>query len=67
MVEVHERETVVVDRPSSSSPIGIIVGILVVALIILGLLWMFGGLGGGSGSVDVDVPAVNVDVVPDGQ
>ena len=62
-----ERETVVVDRGGSST--GVIVGIVVVlALLVVGYLVFFNGNGAGTGgTVDVDVPAVSVDVVPDGQ
>ena len=60
-----DRETVIVDRGGSgaSAIIGIVV---VVALLLIGYLVFFNGERTG-GSVDVDVPAVSVDVVPDGQ
>ena len=45
---------------------GIIAGILVVAVVVIGYL-VFVGNHGGSGTVDIDVPKVNVNVVPDGQ
>jgi hypothetical protein len=63
----NERETVIVDRGGSSA--GAIVGIVVViALLAIGYLVFFNGNGAGTGgTVDVDVPAVSVDVVPDGQ
>lgn len=61
-----DRETVIVDRGGSGA--GLLVGIvLVVAMLAIGYLVFFNGDGAGGGSVDVDVPAVNVDVVPDGQ
>ena len=60
-----DRETVIVDRGGSGA--GAIVAIIVVlALIGVGYL-IFAGNNGSSGTVDVDVPAVSVDVVPDGQ
>lgn len=61
-----DRETVIVDRGGSGASmlIGIIV---VVALLAIGYLVFFNGDGAGGGTVDVDVPAVSVDVVPDGQ
>ncbi|HEY0033526.1 MAG TPA: hypothetical protein VGB81_09695 [Devosia sp.] len=62
-----ERETVVVDRGGRSSS-GLIIGLIVaIALIAIAYLVFFNNNGGGSGTVDVDVPAVSVDVVPDGQ
>jgi len=63
----NERETVIVDRGSSGA--GVIVGIVVViALLAIGYLVFFNGNNAGTGgTVDVDVPAVSVDVVPDGQ
>lgn len=60
------RETVIVDRGGSGA--GILIGVvLVVALLAVGYLVFFNGDGAGGGTVDVDVPAVSVDVVPDGQ
>ncbi len=64
---MHEpdRETVIVDRGGSGA--GAIVAIVVVvALLAIGYLVFFNGEPTG-GTVDVDVPAVSVDVVPDGQ
>jgi hypothetical protein len=62
-----ERETVIVDRDGGGA--GAIIGIVVVvALLLIGYLVFFNGnTGGTGGTVDVDVPAVSVDVVPDGQ
>jgi hypothetical protein len=60
-----DRETVIVENDSSRT--GIIAGIVIVALLILGFFIFFNGRDGGSGTVDVDVPAVSVDVKPDGQ
>ncbi|SMQ70250.1 hypothetical protein SAMN06295905_1849 [Devosia lucknowensis] len=64
---MHEsdRETVILDRGGSGA--GIVVGIIVaVAILAIGYLVFFNGAPTG-GTVDVDVPAVSVDVVPDGQ
>jgi len=62
-----ERETVVVDRRGPGSS-GLIIGILVALAVIAILYFAFFNNGGGAGgSVDVDVPAVSVDVTPDGQ
>lgn len=62
-----DRETVIVDRGGRSST-GLIVGVIVaLALIVIAYLVFFNNNGGGGGTLDVDVPAVSVDVVPDGQ
>jgi flagellar basal body-associated protein FliL len=62
-----DRETVIVDRGRSSTG-SIIIGLIVaIALIAIVYMVFFNNNGGGSGTVDVDVPAVSVDVVPDGQ
>lgn len=61
-----DRETVIVDRGGSGGAGAIIGVVVVVALLLIGYLVFFNGEPTG-GSVDVDVPAVNVDVVPDGQ
>jgi hypothetical protein len=61
----RDTETVIVDR--GASPVGIIAGIAVVVLIVLGFFLFFNGNNGGGGTIDVDVPAVTVDVQPDGQ
>lgn len=64
---IQERETVVVDRGRSGGS-GLLIGIIVaLALLAIGYLVFFNNNGGGGGTVDVDVPAVSVDVVPDGQ
>jgi hypothetical protein len=58
-----DRETVIVDRGAG----GIIISVIVaVALVVIAYLVFFNNNGGG-GTVDVDVPAVSVDVTPDGQ
>ena len=61
-----DRETVIVDRGGSGA--GMIIGIVVViALLVVGYLVFFNGDSAGGGTVDIDVPAVSVDVAPDGQ
>jgi hypothetical protein len=61
-----DRETVIVDRGASGT--NVLVGIVVVlAILAIGYLVFFGNDAGTGGTVDVDVPAVSVDVVPDGQ
>jgi hypothetical protein len=67
-----EMETVMADRETivetrSGGGAGIIAGIVIVALLVVGFLVFFNNGNGGSAGVDVDVPAVNVDVVPDAQ
>ena len=62
-----ERETVVVNR-GGGGPGGVIIGvILALVLLVVGYLVFFNNNGGGGGTLDIDVPAVSVDVAPDGQ
>jgi hypothetical protein len=61
----RDNETVIVDSGGRSA--GIIAGIAIVVLIVLGFFLFFNGNNGGGGTIDVDVPAVTVDVQPDGQ
>jgi len=62
-----DRETVIVER--GTNPMAVIAGVLfAVALVVVGYLVFFAnGNAGTGGTVDIDVPAVSVDVVPDGQ
>jgi hypothetical protein len=63
----QDHETVIVDNGGNSTA-GIIAGVVAVVLIVLGFLWFFNGSNQGTGgTIDVDVPAVSVDVQPDGQ
>jgi hypothetical protein len=63
----QDHETVIVDNGGGSG-VGIIAGIVAVVLIVLGFLWFFNGSNqGAGGTIDVDVPAVSVNVQPDGQ
>ncbi|MDB5542656.1 MAG: hypothetical protein JWQ89_4383 [Devosia sp.] len=59
-----DRETIIDNRGSG---VGIIAGIVLVAVLVIGFFVFFNNNGGGSRTVDVDVPAVTVDVKPDGQ
>lgn len=59
-----DRETIVTGGGGSG---GIIAGILLVALVVIVAYFVFFNGNGASRTVDVDVPAVKVDVVPDGQ
>jgi uncharacterized membrane protein len=58
--------TIIDNGGGGGGGVGIVVGILLVVAIVVGFV-LFANNNGGSGTVDVDVPAVNVDVVPDGQ
>lgn len=58
-----DRETIVT---SSGGGVGVVAGILLVIVIAVGLFLYFNGTFG-SKTVDIDVPAVTVDVKPDGQ
>jgi hypothetical protein len=62
--KMADRETII--ETGGGSGAGIIGGIVVVALLVLGF-FLFVNNNGGGGTVDVDVPAVTVDVQPDGQ
>ena len=67
-MDIRERETVVVDRGGRSGGSGLLIGIVVaLALLAIGYLVFFNNNGGSGGTLDVDVPAVSVDVAPDGQ
>lgn len=59
-----DRETIVETRSGGAGVIG---GIVLVAVLVIGVLWFLNSNGGGSGTVDIDVPAISVDVKPDGQ
>lgn len=60
---IQEHETHIVEDGGSS---GVIAGVVIVALLVLAF-FLFFNWSGGSGTVDLDVPAVSVDVNPDGQ
>ena len=61
-----DRETIIETRGGVSST-GIIAGVAVVLLVAIVAFFLFGNNGGGSKTIDIDVPAVTVDVKPDGQ
>ena len=61
-----DRETIIETRDGGSS-VGLVAGIVFAVVVVLGIVWFLNNDGGGSGTVDVDVPAVSVDVTPDGQ
>ena len=60
-----DHETIIETRGGGMGA-GMIAGILFAVIVVIGIVWYLNN-NGGSGTVDVDVPAVNVDVVPDGQ
>jgi hypothetical protein len=63
--EMADRETII-ETGGGGASAGIIAGIIIVAVVVVAFFLFFNN-GGGSGTVDVDVPAVTVDVAPDGQ
>ncbi len=61
-----DRETII--ETGDGGAAGIVAGLVIVALVVVGLLFFFNaGNRGGSSTIDLDVPAVTVDVTPDGQ
>ncbi len=60
-----DRETII--ETGSGNTVGIIAGIVVVALLVIAFFVFFNNPGGGTSTIDIDVPAVTVDVQPDGQ
>ncbi|WP_055045682.1 hypothetical protein [Devosia sp. A16] len=59
-----DRETIVTGGGGSG---GVIAGILLVALVVVVAYFLFFNGTGVTRTVDVDVPAVNVDVTPNAQ
>jgi hypothetical protein len=60
-----DRETII--ETGDGGAAGVVAGLLIVALIVVGFFFYFGMNRSGSQTVDIDVPAVTVDVAPDGQ
>jgi hypothetical protein len=60
-----DRETII--ETGGGSGAAVIGGIALVLVVVVGLFFIFGNQNGGSRTIDVDVPAVTVDVKPDGQ
>ena len=60
-----DRETII--ETGDGGAAGIVAGLLVVALIVVGFFFYFGTNGSRSQTIDLDVPAVTVNVTPDGQ
>jgi hypothetical protein len=63
--EMADRETII-ETGGGGSGAAVIGGVALVALV-LAMFFLFFNQNGGSRTVDVDVPAVTVDVTPDGQ
>lgn len=63
--KMADRETII--ETGGGSSVALIAGIIFAVVLVLGFLWFINNNGGGSRTVDVDVPAVTVDVKPDGQ
>jgi len=59
----QEHETHIAD---DGGALGVIAGIVIVALLVLAF-FLFFSWNGGSGTVGIDVPAVTVGLNPDGQ
>ena len=60
-----DRETIIETGGGSSA--AVIAGIVFAIVVVIGVVWFLNNDGSGSRTVDVDVPAVTVDVKPDGQ
>jgi hypothetical protein len=62
---VANRETFI--ETGDGGAAGIVAGLLLVALIVVGFFFFFSVNNSGRQTIDIDVPAVAVDVAPDGQ
>jgi hypothetical protein len=60
-----DRETII--ETGDGGAAGIVAGLLIVALVVVGLFFFFGSNRPSSQTIDLDVPAVTVNVTPDGQ
>lgn len=60
-----DRETII--ETGDGGAAGLVAGLLVVALVVVGFFFFTGMNRGGASTIDIDVPAVTVDVTPDGQ
>jgi len=61
-----ERETII--ETGDGGAAGVVAGLLVVVAVVVALFVFFGmNNGNGGRTIDIDVPAVTVDVTPDGQ
>jgi hypothetical protein len=66
-LKMADRETIIETGGGGGSAAAVIGGIVIVALVLAMFFLFFNQTGGGSRTVDVDVPAVTVGVQPDGQ
>lgn len=60
-----DRETII--ETGDGGAAGIVAGLLIVALVVVGLFFFFGTSHSGSQTIDLDIPAVTLKVTPDGQ
>ena len=60
-----DRETII--ETGDGGAAGVVAGLLIVALIVVGLFFFFGMNRPGSKTIDLDVPAVTMTVTPDGR
>jgi hypothetical protein len=60
-----DHETII--ETGDGGAAGIVAGLIIVALIVVGLFFFFGSNHSGSKTIDLDVPKVTVNVTPDGQ
>jgi hypothetical protein len=64
-MEMVDRETII--ETGDGGAAGIVAGLLIVALLVVGFFFFSSMNRSGSQTIDIDVPAVTVDVTPDGQ
>ena len=60
-----DRETII--ETGDGGAAGIVAGLLIVALVVVGLFFFLGVNNSGRPTIDIDVPAVTANVTPDGQ
>ena len=60
-----DRETFI--ETGDGGAAGMVAGMLIVALVVVGLFFFFSVNNSGSQTIDLDIPAVTVNVTPDGQ
>ena len=60
-----DRETFI--ETGDGGAAGMVAGMLIVALVVVGLFFFFSVNNSGRQTIDLDIPAVTVNVMPDGQ
>ena len=60
-----DRETII--ETGDGGAAGVVAGLLLVALLVVGFFFFMSMNRSGPQTIDIDVPAVTVDVTPDGQ